>query len=85
MRWIPINLRLDPKLLKEIEDWKDRAVVDENGSVRYRMFEGTSKSDWIRILLRVGLDQKIHQFYKVKNEIQDRDRQESATPSPETL
>jgi hypothetical protein len=75
-------LRLDPKLLREIEDWKDRAVVDENNSVRFRMFEGTSKSDWIRILLRIGLDQKIYEFHKKKNEIQDRDRQETASQTP---
>lgn len=71
MSLIAVMLRLEPKLIEEIELAMDKAIHDEDSVTLFRLFEGTSKQDWYRILLRAGLRAKLREFNKKKKEIED--------------
>lgn len=66
-----LNLIVDKKLYEDIHQLMLFELQSDNGMVTHRMFEGKSKQEWYRTLLREGLKSKLIEWSKKEKQLQE--------------
>lgn len=68
MAYSRVTILVDDKDFKQLHELMNLAILDENGRIRYRMFEGGYQQEWYRKVLRNGMNALLDEFDKKRKE-----------------
>jgi len=67
----PILIMLDKETHKQLHDLMNYSLKNEDGLIIYRLYEGETKQEWYRQVLRAGIKEKYNDFVKKKTQIEN--------------
>lgn len=74
-----ILVKMDEKMFEDIHNLMDYALKNDDDLILFRIFEGESKQQWYRELLRAGMEAKNIRFAEKKKGLEEEEDEDKSS------